>query len=67
MPMRLPPLPTLEDPDELEKVLQGVAMLAYGILRCALCPLECAIEPTQTCMCPTQPQCRNVKCQFVQQ
>ena len=67
MPMRLPPLPTLEDPDVLEKVLQGVAMLAYGILRCVLCPLECAIEPTQTCMCPTQPQCRNVKCQFVQQ
>ena len=49
--LRLPPLPSrgsppsaLEDPDVWEKVLQGVAMLAYGMLRCALGPLECAIE-----------------------
>ena len=61
-----PPLSALalEDPDMREKILQGVAMFAYGMLRCALVPLS--VQHAQY-MSTTQPQRRNVECQFVRQ
>ena len=61
---RRPPLSALEDLEVLEKGLQGVAMLAYGILRCA------SGQSTQNRilnLSPTQPQRRNAERQFVQQ
>ena len=38
LPTQRPPLSAHENPNVWEKVLQGVAMLAYGILRCVLSP-----------------------------